>query len=63
MANILGILLYIYVFAISQRYLESAGFKINELYFKINYSIIVLGIVGIISTNAMILSLNEEKQG
>lgn len=60
--NILVILLYIYVFIVSQKYINSINdftYTIDNMYYLINYIIIVLAFICISVNNFILLSTKK----
>ena len=60
--NILVILLYIYVFIVSQRYINSINdftYEVDNMYYLINYIIISLALICISINNFILLSIKK----
>ena len=60
--NILVILLYIYVFIVSQRYINSINdftYEVDNMYYLINYIIISLALICISVNNFILLSIKK----
>ena len=61
--NILVIFLYIYVFIVSQKYINSINnftYVVDNMYYLINYIIISLAFICICINNFILLSLNKK---
>lgn len=60
--NILVIFLYVYVFIVSQRYINSISdftYEVDNMYYLINYIIISLALICIIINNFILLSIKK----
>ena len=64
MVNLMGITLYVYVILLAIKYMESVNnvnYTINPMYFKINYTIALIGIIGI-AINQILLLFEEDQK-